>query len=473
MPRLDQERLYLQEPTLEDARTDAQGATEYLLVWGQLPAWLVVDEELRTLLGQFDGLRTVRELLTAHARREQRQPEEVIREALPVLEDLHRRRILSPTRRIAPPEPEATSISSVTVNLTNRCNLACPFCYNARRHSPELDVELLMDGIERGRSVIADNASFIILGGEPLLDIERFCTAAKRAEEIFSTPTLVSTNGTLLDEHNVGRLQERRLQVQVSLDSPFPQAHDDLRGQGVYARAVAGIRRLKAASVYTMLSMVYARDSLAQLEAYLELALELGVDEARFIPMRAIGGGVAQVELRPNQLDALQRVLDILERRPELGRLLARDYFSILATALRYSSPRTSCGLGRKFVFIDADGSVYPCPNHVRPDQCAGNLRHDELAQLVREAPVFCAARRRFQVTQYQRCMTCAFRYWCAGDCRGEVLALGGDGSEPSPHCNELRLVYQRLLWLLASGRCPLGERRQAAGGVSVTDTFG
>lgn len=471
MPKIDQERLYLQEPTLQDARTDAHGATQYLLVWGHLPAWLVVDEELRTLLRQFDGLRTVRELLSAHARREHRQPIEVVREALPVLEDLRRRRILTSTRQVAPPEPEPIGISSVTVNLTNRCNLACPFCYNARRHSSELEVELLMDGIERGRAVIADNASFIILGGEPLLDIDRFCTAVKRAEDIFSTPTLVSTNGTLLDAHVVERLQERRLQVQVSLDSPLAQVHDSQRGQGVYARALAGIRRLKAANVYTMLSMVYTRDSLDQFEAYLELALDLGVDEARFIPLRTIGGGVAQVELRPNQLHTLQRLLDILERRPELGRLLARDYFSILATALRYSTPRSSCGLGRKFVFIDADGSVYLCPNHVRTDQCAGNLRNSDLTQLVREAPVFCAARERFQVAKYQKCNACAFRYWCAGDCRGEVLALGGDGSEPSPHCNELRLVYQRLLWLLASGQCPLGARKSANSG-SVLDAF-
>ncbi len=471
MARLEDERLFFQEPDIDERRT-VGAAAQHLLVWGQLPAWMVVDDELRTLLRSFDGLRSVRDLLQQHARRERRRFQQVVSEALPILEDLYRRRILSRVRRVPPPEQERTRIASVTVNLTNRCNLNCPFCYNARRPGAELEIGRIMDGIGRDRDMLTDDASFIVLGGEPFLELDRLCEAIARAEGIFSSPTLVSTNGTLLDESSVARLRKHRVQVQVSLDSPHSEGHDAIRGHGVYTRVLSSIRLLKEAGVYTILSLVYTRRSIEDLEAYLDLALELGVDEARFIPLRMIGGGLGNRELQPNQLEALERVLDILGRRPELKRLLARDYFSILAAMFHSSTPRTSCGLGRKVVFIDADGSVYLCPNHVRPDQCAGNLRDQGLRELVLESAVFCSARERYNVVHYQRCRSCTFRYWCAGDCRGEVLALGGEGTEPSPHCEELRKVYLRILWLIAGEQSPFGHQAKLAGGGNTVDSF-
>ncbi len=472
MPRLEDERLYFQPPTLEEQRKDRADATRHLLVWGQLPAWMVVDEELRGLLAGFDGRRTVRDLLEHHAHRHGRSVPEVCREALPILQDLCDRRILTRSPRLAPPVPEPVRIANVTVNLTNRCNLTCPFCYNERRQDAELDVQRLMDGIERGRSILREDASLIVLGGEPLLDVERLSMALERAEGIFTTPILLSTNGTLLSESTVSRLRQRRVHVQVSLDGSTAELHDAARGRGVFAKAVTGIRRLRAAGIYTLVSMVYARDSIRDFEAYLDLAAELGVDEARFIPLRTIGGGVGQQANRPDQTQALEQLLEVLERRPELARLLVRDYFSIIATVFRFSSARVNCGLGRQVVFVDADGSVYLCPNHVTPAGRAGNLGTDDLATLVRESRVFRAARERFDVARYQRCHDCPFRYWCAGDCRGEVVALGGDGTEPSPYCRELRAVYRRILWLLASGSCPLGQQIQVTGGARTTDTF-
>ncbi|MBN1609431.1 MAG: radical SAM protein [Polyangiaceae bacterium] len=472
MPRLEDERLFLQEPTLEDQRRDAEGTTQLLLVWGQLPAWMVMDEELRMLLRGFDGRRSVRDLLAQHARRHKRPLREVTEEALPILQDLLRRRILTRSRHLPAPAPEPVRIANVTVNLTNRCNLSCPFCYNERRRGAELEVERLMDGIERGRRILSDDASFIVLGGEPLTNVDRLCEALERAEDIFTPPALFSTNGTLLSDATVARLRQRRVHAQVSLDSPGAEIHDALRGRGVHAKAVAGIRRLKAAGIYTIMSMVYTRRSTAHFEAYLDLAAELGADEARFIPLRTIGGGVEHQGLRPNQAEAFEHLLEVLERRPELTRLLARDYFSILSTMFRFSAVRTNCGLGRKVVFIDADGGVYLCPNHVRPDRAAGNLRSDDLAKIVQEGSVFCAARERFDVANYHRCQSCPFRYWCAGDCRGEVEALGGNSADPSPYCSELRTVYRRILWLLASGRCPIGQQARVAEGTRTTDTF-
>lgn len=456
------------KPSLQRQRGEA-----HLLVWGELAQWMVVDPELRSFLRLFDGKRTLKQVLRRHARRQRRPLEAVQPGAAALVEDLAGRGILYRGARPAPPAPEPVGIANVTINLTNRCNLRCRWCYNDEgRGGREAPIQQLMDAVERGRGVLADDASFIILGGEPTLKMDRLLHAVDRAGELFGPRTLVSTNGTLLSDRVVERLARRRLEVQVSVDSHLAPRHDAVRGEGVFHEALAGVRRLVRAEVPVILCMVYDRDGVDGFEPYLDLARSLGVREARFIPMRLMGRGQQHAARAPDQAAAFEHLLDVLARRPELRSLLLRDYFSIFTTIFRFSSPRTGCGVGRKVVFIDADGAVYPCPNHTRPEHICGNVLETGLEELVRSSPVMRAMRRQYVVDRYTRCKGCPFRYWCAGDCRGEVLVASGDGAEPSPHCDELRQVYERLLWLLADGDERLGATERLHHGQRVPDTF-
>jgi radical SAM protein with 4Fe4S-binding SPASM domain len=437
---------------------------------------MVIDEELRAFLELFDGKRPLRQVIKQHARRSGRPVREVEQEAGPVIKDLVDRRVLAAAGEGAAiaARPEPVSIANVTINLTNRCNLRCTWCYNADRASEEMPVSELMDALEAAGSILDPGASFIILGGEPTLEMERLLEAVDRAAALFKPAPLVSTNGTLLTEATVQQLATRRVDMQVSLDSPSAERHDALRGKGVFDKAIAGVRRLVEAGLPTTLSMVYTRQSVEELEPYLDLARELGVNEARFIPMRLIGRGGEHKEICPDQAAAFDHLVEILDRRAELRPLLLRDYFSILLTVCRFSSPRTGCGIGRKVIFVDADGTVYPCPNHTRPGDACGNLRDSQtgLAQIIERSPVMRAMRERYQVTRYTRCKGCPFRYWCAGDCRGEVVAVEGDPHAPSPHCDELRQTYKRMLWMIADGATSLGTTRDLEDGRRVDDLF-
>jgi len=216
--------------------------------------------------------------------------------------------------------------------------------------------------------------------------------------------------------------------------------------------------------------MVYTRDSVADFEPYLDLARTLGAAEARFIPLRRVGAGVAHADLAPDPAEAFGALRAVLARRPELRPLLRRDWFSILATLCRFSLPRSGCGVGRKVVFLDADGAVYPCPNHADPAWRCGVVTETPLARLVHESPVMAALRERCQVDRIPRCAACPFRYWCAGDCRGEALAATGDPLAPAPACESLRRLVPELLWLLADDALPGWPAGLSAG--AVRDVF-
>ena len=462
--------LHLRRPSLRDRRGEA-----HLLVWGELAQWMVVDGELLALLEQFDGKRTLKQVLRRHAKKQRRPAGQVQREAGPIVSDLLDKGVLHDGGEAPALAPEPLSIANVTVNLTNHCNLRCSWCYNdERRGGPQaMPAGALMDALEQGREVLAPDASLIILGGEPTLELPRLLEVLDRGGQLFSPRPLVSTNGTLLTDETVAQLASRRLELQVSLDSHLPQRHDAIRGPGVYHEALAGVRRVVRAGVHVILSMVYGRDSVQDFEPYLELALELGAREARFIPMRRLGrGSDVASERGPDQAEAFAQLLQVLQRRPELRPLLLRDYFSITSTIMRFSAPRSGCGVGRRVILIDADGTVYPCPNHAAPEHACGNLQHSSLPALLHDSPVMQAMRRRYHVDRYTRCRRCPFRHWCAGDCRGEVLAITGDPADPSPHCEQLRLIYQQMLWLIADGDQSLGMRERLQDGQRVADQF-
>jgi len=430
-----------------------------LLVWGELAQWLVVDADLLAFLARFDGRTELRWVLRRHAKALRKTITTVEAEARPVIDELLTRGILRRDPTPEPATPEPVSIANLTVNITNRCNLRCSHCYNRDHTSPDAPIEALVAGIQGAREILDDDASLVILGGEPLLEPARLLALLDGCTGLFGQRPVVSTNGTTMTPAIAQELAQRKVEVQVSVDHHSAERHDLIRGQGSWDRALRGVRHLVDADVYTILCRVYARGDEAQLEPYLDMAATLGVDEVRFIPLRGIGAGGSEPERLPDQLATLRSLTALLQRRPELARLLARDWFSIAATLLGRGRGRSSCGIGRRVALLDADGTIYPCPNHTGHLYAAGNLLEQDLATIVRSSPVFTTLRETYDVSRYTRCAGCPFRGWCAGDCRGEVLALTGDPAAPSPHCDELRAVYTELLWLTAAQRLPFGER--------------
>jgi radical SAM protein with 4Fe4S-binding SPASM domain len=361
---------------------------------------------------------------------------------------------------LEPPVEEPLSIANLTLNLTNRCNLHCPFCDNGARAGEEVPVDILVNFLRAGRSAFSNDASLIVLGGEPLIRANRLFQLIEKAGDLFARPPMISTNGTLLSQEVVSRLSETRVEVQVSIDSANPELHDRGRGQGVHQKAIAGIRRLVDAGVYTIISMVFKQSTIDGMAGFLALAKELKVQEARFIPLRN-AGAAAQADANkkelPDLMAAFQTLLATLEKCPEYTRLLARDFFSIAAAQCRYSSSRVSCGIGRRVIFIDADGSLYPCPNHVKETFRLGHVSTDSLEKILFHSEAMQNVRNQYHVSRYSQCSRCPFRRWCAGDCRGEVLATTRNPHAPSPHCDELKQMYTAILRLLAEGDSRVG----------------
>ena len=165
----------------------------------------------------------------------------------------------------APPGPV------VIWNLVRRCNLACQHCYSISADvdfAGELttaEIGTTMDDLKRfGVPVL------ILSGGEPLLHRDIF-PIAHRAKALGFYVGL-STNGTLIDERNVGAIADVGFDyVGVSLDG-MEETHDRFRRKaGAFAASLAGVRLARDAGLKVGLRFTLTRDNAHDLPALLAL----------------------------------------------------------------------------------------------------------------------------------------------------------------------------------------------------------
>ena len=178
---------------------------------------------------------------------------------------------IGPQRR--PPGPV------VIWNLTRRCNLRCRFCYSGSAdvaYAGELstgEVVAVMEDLRRFRV-----PALILSGGEPLLrpDIFELSAEAKR----LGFYVALSTNGTQIDETNIGRIAELDYDyVGISLDGT-EATHDHLRGEaGAFQAAMRGVERCQAIGIKVGLRFTLTRDNAAELSTILDLIDRRGIDK--------------------------------------------------------------------------------------------------------------------------------------------------------------------------------------------------
>ncbi len=265
--------------------------------------------------------------------------------------------------------------------LTWRCNLACPMC-NLRQpqhvdafapHQGQLTPAEWRAVLDDVRQSFPLRPNINLLGGEPTL-YPGFLEVAAYAKQLGLRCTFV-TNGTRLE-----RLAEPLVAmgldvVVVSLDGA-EAVHDGIRGEGVFTRAVEGIRALQAARVkakvqrpQVFLSTAVSAASAPWLHQVPDVAHDLGIAAITFLHLQFFDDELPTAEGAGHGVDSsalLQEMGRVAARARELG-VRAHFYPALRADQVGryYLEPYTA--LGRDCLSpwlrmsILPDGSVVPC----------------------------------------------------------------------------------------------------------------
>lgn len=175
------------------------------------------------------------------------------------------------------------------------CNLACGYCLtdssptSPRRHLERDVVEALAaDAVELGFT------SFGITGGEPFLrpDMPELVRSLGRI-----LPTIVLTNGTLFTARTVASMSALAMlpvALQISIDSDDPAINDAGRGPENFARASAGIERLRAAGIAIRIGTTVDGSDAAGLERLCRWHRSLGISDDDHVVRPIVARGRAR-----------------------------------------------------------------------------------------------------------------------------------------------------------------------------------
>lgn len=278
--------------------------------------------------------------------------------------------------RIVPLTARGT-LQTVYLAITKKCGLRCEHCFewNALNGAESLSSADLM---AMGAKFSAAGATQIFLtGGEPLhrlADIERLAGA-----RINHLDCWIITSGVGLSAEVARRLAASGMAgIVLSLDHWEPASHDAFRGRrGTFAGVEDAARCCTEAGLLVALSLCATRQFTTRenLDRYLDLASRLGAGFIQILEPKAVGHYEGKdVALDSSQLDLLERFHDEVNYDRRFHRAPIICYPDLIKR-------RVGClGSGRRFLYVDTDGEVHPCPFCRNR---AGNAVYDDAATII------------------------------------------------------------------------------------------
>jgi uncharacterized protein len=372
------------------------------------------------------------------------------------LTELRRARVVTavveprPTPRILPLTP--VPLQTLVVNVTNRCNLSCTYCYEYGedkivdtengRQPKFMTEETARESVEFLLKRSGLTAHMTFFGGETLLNFpvlkKTIAYARRRAAELGKTIDFsLTTNATLLRPDVIEYLAEERVGVTISIDGP-KDVQDKFRvfknGAGSYEVVLPKIKALLARHRTRPIGarVTLTRDTIDVQRIYRHLADDVGFWEVGFAPATAAESRAHTItdtgfdrllsQFRALAADYLQAALDgrhhgfsnVRETLQEIHQGHAKAY---------------PCGAGLGLMGVSTSGEVGLChrfagsDEHRLGDVRAGVSWDDQRAFLERH-----------HINDKPVCQTCWARPICAGGCYHEAHTRYGTTAVANLH---------------------------------------
>ncbi|MBV8344667.1 MAG: pyrroloquinoline quinone biosynthesis protein PqqE [Candidatus Eremiobacteraeota bacterium] len=345
---------------------------------------------------------------------------------------------------------------SLLCEITYRCNLQCPYCYNPlslRDYRDELSTEqwcvVLAQAAELG--VVQTHFS----GGEPTLrrDLPAMVAFASGA----GLYTNLITQGTFLEDALLDELLAAGLDhVQISIQAPEAALADRIAGTTAHARKLEALERALRRDVAVTLNCVLHRLNHDAIGDAIALAERLGVRRLELANVQFYGWAYRnRLALMPTreQVERGEAVVTAARERLRGAMEIAYvppDYFD------DFPKPCMN-GWGRQFMTVTPNGMALPCPAAAAIRTLHfENVRDRALRAIWQDSEAFC----RYRGTAWmpEPCRSCDRREIDWGGCRCQAFLLTGDAGATDPVCS--LSADHRLVVALREGN---GQREPVA----------
>jgi uncharacterized protein len=332
-----------------------------------------------------------------------------------------------------------TNYATFMVNVSQRCNLTCPYCYVAKGH-----FDYIEKPIPKMRTETADllvgrlydlfpglgTYGYHFYGGEPLLNfsaIEKIVAVAEETAKATGTNAdfHITTNGTLLTRDIADFMDRHRFTVFFSIDGNEEQ-HDELRkyirGGGSYRDVERNLAYLRTKPGVHLIGSTVIRKGVRLGEALKKLqAHGASQCKAERVRLKDDDGLALSGEQHASYLSDIESLVDhytecLQQARKPMDFRLSSKILQMLTRTRR----EFFCPAGERMFGVAANGEIYPCALHVgRPQSKLGDVATGIDPELQKNF------RKRFSPQEQKDCKTCWTRHLCGGGCSAMVDRFG------------------------------------------------
>jgi uncharacterized protein len=369
------------------------------------------------------------------------------------------RSVAAPVERITPAPPKKRiPLTTLVLNVTSKCNLACTYCYEYgedRVVEPSKKPRFMTEDTAR-QSVdfmfaeAGDNKTvhLTFFGGETLLNYKVLRSALTYARERAATlgkevDVSLTTNATLLRDEVIDWIVDNDVGVTVSIDGDREQQNQHRvfhNGKGSYDVVRPHIESLlkKHRRRPVGARVTLTRDNLDVIGIFRHLRGELGFWEVGFAPVTtswrrdyAIEEAGFEQMLFAFQTLAREYLAYCLEGKHH-GFSNVRDTVEEIHKGMSKAYP---CGAGLGLLGVATDGDVALCHRFAGSDSHKLGTVFDGVDHAVQDDYLM-----KHHIANKTDCSQCWARPICAGGCYHEAATRYGSTEKPNLHyCEWIR----------------------------------
>jgi len=230
----------------------------------------------------------------------------------------------------------------------------------------------------------------------------------------------------------------------ISMDAANPAIHDMVRNKpGSFDLAIRAIEATKKAGIMLQINTTAMEYNMPHLSDLIDFADKTGSGIMLMYQLVAVGRGekIEKATLKKSANKFLSELIAEKQRHAKtiIEPVAGPQYWPFLLEKKGFNKGLKlklagkvfhGCAAGRGFVYIKANGDVWPCPF---VEVNAGSIRNSSFDKIYKEAPVFQHLRNR-EVLLKGVCGDCNYKTVCGG-CRGRAHAYSGDYLAEDPRC--------------------------------------
>lgn len=406
----------------------------------------VIDSDTKKLLNLCDGRSTVQEISRIDGRSLNVVLDEIHSLALGEVIEVSRDFTVNLHELVR--DRLGSGTMSCWMHITNRCNLACSYCYIHKSMgdmSKQIAQQIINKTIDSCKTNGINKMNIKFAGGEPLLRFDLVKSIVSYARDVsgdIDVSFLLLTNGTLVTEQIARYIKEKDIRVGVSLDG-MGTVNDNCRhyanGKGSFENVFRGLSVLKNADVNPSIMTTVSCQNYRDLSDLTKFLLDQGY-RFRFSLERDCESG--KPELLKNLsglIESLNDCYDYVEDHlPELDFTTIHTFGDV-----HFGVPvRKSCSAGRNFFSVSHDGKIGVCGLGLSQSFSTIEECGDILADVRNNNPELangCAS-------CYSDCSCCYWRTSCAGGCPLQTKATYLRYDRSSPYCEVYKAILPRIL---------------------------